>query len=238
MKYSDEFIRDYLLGKLSVDEERAFEEDLTANAELAEALDLQRDIMVGIKAGFDQQLKAKLSAVDDENKGVIRQLKVWRWASAAAVVLGSLGVYFYMTQTPLHERSYLSHFSDFPNIVTPVQRDTDTDLSALDYLDSGDYMEAVKGLKQLQSQQPEQEYPRFYLGLAYLHLENWHLAIEALEGVRQGSDQRFIEPATWYVMLAYLRSGDLEKTRLLAEYLVSENSQYRKDARAILDRLN
>lgn len=241
MEHTEEYIRDYLLGKLTPEETQLMDQELEDNPDLMESLDLQRDIMIGIQAGFDEELRKKLIQADMIEEGKIRSLYpriLWRWASAAAIVLGSLSVYFYMTQTSVEERIYLTYFEDFPNIVDPAQRDTPGQLNGFIAYQNGQYQEALERFSQLEEEEPTAIYATFYKGICAMHLEDWSMAIQAFEKVRSAGDQRFVEAATWYVSLAYLRAGNRDRATLILESISETPGNFRSEALAILDQLD
>ncbi len=240
MKYSEEYMRDYLLGRLDKGDQQQFENDLKQDKDLLEALALQRDIIVGIQAGFDDQLRKKLEEVRDQKEGLVRPMvptKLWKWASAAAIILGTLGVFLYMNQTTLTERLYATYFDDFPNIISPGQRDQVTAEPAFAAMDQEQWQKAIEAFSSLQEARPDEVFPQFYQGMAYLHLEQWDEAIAKFESVRQSNDQRFSDPASWYLLLGFLQNGDIEKAVLMGEFLVETNSNYSEEAGAILEAL-
>lgn len=242
MEYSEEYMRDYLLGRLSPEETSQLEKELKQDSELAEALELQRDIMQGIRAGFDDELRQKLLKLDRQIEGEsnvrsLGQRALWRWASAAAVLLGTLGVYLYMNQTSMEERIFLTYFEDFPNIIEPVQRDRESESTAFSAYQNRNYQEAFEAFSDKEKTTPEALYATFYKGICALHLEDWKVAIDAFERVRSTSDNRFEEAATWYAGLAYLRSGDQKTATLILEALADSPGNFQKEAMAILDQL-
>jgi len=237
MEYSDEIMRDYLLGKLDEGFAKQLEADLENNPDLDEALSLQRDVLIGIKAGFDDQLRQKLVADSDGEKTRIRRMPLWRWASAAAIILGSLGVYLYMTQTSLDKRLYAQYFQDFPNIIAPDQRGEEAGEPAFAAYYGERWSVAADAFALLQKAKPTEGYPSFYGALAHMHLEEWDKAISLLEQVRAGNDTRFIDAGTWYVALAYLRDEQPEKAQLILSAIRDGNSSYRVDASQLLDAL-
>ena len=241
MEYSEEYMRDYLLGKLSQEESTRLEEEIESDPELAESLELQRDIMIGIRAGFDDELRKKLLQVEEQEAGTRKSLTgrriLWQWASAAAVVLGTLGVYFYMNQTTAEERIFLTYFEDFPNIIQPVQRDQPGQSEAFVAYQNQNYAEAYKAFAEEEISTPQSTYPSFYKGICAMHLENWTQAIEAFEKVRSDGDPRFEEAAAWYVALAYLRTSDRERGILILETIADTQGSFQRDAQAVLDHL-
>ncbi len=241
MEHTEEYMRDYLLGKLTPEETQRMEQELEDNPDLMESLDLQRDIMIGIQAGFDEELRKKLIQSDLIEEGKIRSLSpriLWQWASVAAIVLGSLGVYYYLSQTSVEERIYLTYFEDFPNIVDPVQRDTPGQSEGFIAYQNGQYQEALEIFSEMEQEDPTAIYTTFYKGICAMHLEDWSLAIQAFEKVRSAGDQRFVEAATWYVSLAYLRSGNRDRATLILESITEAPGNFRTEARAILDQLD
>lgn len=234
-------MRDYLLGKLSPADRRKLEEELESDPSLSEALQLQRDIMIGIQAGFDDQLREKLQQIDnlqEKEKPAARRI-LWQWASAAAVLLGTLGVYIYMNQTSPDERLFLSYFQDYPNVVQPVQRDQEapSQLEAFTAYQNREYEEAFLAFTNQEAELPEVDYPTFYKGICALHLDDWTAAIEAFEKVRAGADNRFEEAATWYVALAYLRAGNRDRAHLIFESIAEQSGSFQEDAKAIVEQL-
>ncbi len=238
--YSEEYMRDYLLGKLTKEQEASFEVSLQEDRELAEGLNLQRDVLIGIKAGFDDQLRQRLQqeVLPDHKQAPTVRLPIWRWASAAAIILGSLGVYFYMNQTTAVERVYAEYFEDFPNIIAPNQRDRENEMPAFAAYQSENWSEAVAEFSMLAADEPGQVYPNFYQAMAHMHLEDWESAIELFEKVRSAEDPRFQEASTWYASLAYLMSGQRDRSLIIFESLAETNSSYQEEARAILDALD
>jgi tetratricopeptide (TPR) repeat protein len=240
MDYSDEYMRDYLLGKLPPEAAALLEQEIESDPELAESLELQRDIMIGIKAGFDDQLRQRLMGLDAGDttkiKSITRQT-LWQWASVAAILLGSLGVYLYINQTSLEERVFLAYFEDFPNIVEPAQRDEPGQIESFTAYQKGDYRAALDGFIQEEESNPEALYSTFYKGICALHLKDWNMAIESFEKARSSADTRFVEAATWYTGLAYLREGNRMRAGLILETLAESPGNFQTDAQAILAEL-
>ena len=241
MEYSEEYMHDYLLGKLGPEEAEQLEQAIESDPELAEALEFQKDVMIGIKAGFDDQLRQKLLKIDTPDSGRMRSdtLRIlWQWGSAAAIILGSLGVYFYMNQTNREERIFLAYFEDFPNIVEPVQRDVTGQTEAFRAYQQHLYDEAFAAFSNQENEEPGSIYPAFYKGICALHLEAWPVAIEAFEKVRSNGDPRFEEAATWYVALAYLRDGNRDRATLIFKTIAEKAGNFQLDAVAVLDQLH
>jgi len=236
MEYPEEYMRDYLLGKLPPEEAKRLEQNLDEDPELAEALELQRDILLAIQSRFDEELLEKLRDTHQQQPGKIRSVSsrvLWQWASAAALLLGSLGVYLYMSQTSPEERIFMAYFEDYPNIIAPVQRDT-PGTEGFSAYQNGQYQEALEIFERQEQGDSLGAYPSFYKGICAMHLEDWSTAIQSFEKVRSTGDQRFEEAAAWYVSLAYLRAGNRERAELILQSIADTGSDYRSDAQALL----
>lgn len=238
MEYSEEYMRDYLLGKLSPEAVAKLESEMESDPDLAEALELQRDIMIGIQAGFDDQLRRKLTGEDEGKIRSIAGRALWQWASAAAVVLGTLGVYLYMNQTTSAERLFTAYFEDYPNVIQPVQRDEPQESPAFEAYQNQRYAEAYDAFEATALADPTAVYPGFYKGICALHLGHWSIAVEEFEKVRAKGDGRFAEASTWYAGLAYLRAGNMERATLIFETLAAESGNFQPEAQALLDQLH
>ena len=142
-----------------------------------------------------------------------------------------------MNQTLQAERLYYTYFQNFPNIVEPAQRDQPVTSEAFSAYMKGDWENALAEFEILMDENPQDAYPLFYHALAAMQLERWPRAIQSLEKVRSGNDDRFVEPATWYVALAYLRNEDDERAKLILETIADGPGKYQRDAQAILAEL-
>lgn len=89
---------DYLSNRLSAEDKAAFEQQVQADPQLAQELDLQKNLVDGIRQARAVELKSMLNnvPVSPINGGSSMLVKVGTWAVVAGLVV--TGIYFYSTQ--------------------------------------------------------------------------------------------------------------------------------------------
>ena len=89
---------DYLSNRLSADEKSVFEQQVQADPQLAQELDLQKNLVDGIRQARAVELKNMLNniPVSPINGGSSMLVKVGTWAVVAGLVV--TGIYFYSTR--------------------------------------------------------------------------------------------------------------------------------------------
>ena len=238
----EESIERYIRGEMTAEERVAFENSLENNPELAEALTLQKDLMQGIRQHFDEHLKAKFQALDDEAKISSSDRKethrLWKWAASAAVGLTLVGVFYFMHSENRNKRLYATYYEDFPNIVERTQRDSQSELQdAFIYFQNKQWAQAAEAFQTLRNENPDIYYPGFYLALSLLNLDQPEEALPLLQATAASTDDRFSTPAKWYLALTFLKMDD--ETRAIQRLKeIPDGSPYATDARALLEQLD
>ena len=84
---------------------------------------------------------------------------------------------------------------------------------AFEALRRNDFAEAERRLQALVRRQPRSESAQFYLGVTELFLQHDHEAVTALQAAERlaNSDSVLRGDATWYLALAYHRTGQIEQ---------------------------
>lgn len=90
-----ELMDDYLSNRLNAEDKAAFENQLQADPQLAQELNIQKDLVEGIKQARAVELKSMLNniPVSPINGGSSVLMKVGTWAIVAGLVV--TGIYFY-----------------------------------------------------------------------------------------------------------------------------------------------
>jgi len=93
-----EMMDDYLSNRLNAEDKAAFEQQVQADPQLAQELDLQKNLVDGIRQARAVELKSMLNnvPVSPINGGSSMLVKVGTWAVVAGLVV--TGIYFYSTQ--------------------------------------------------------------------------------------------------------------------------------------------
>jgi hypothetical protein len=114
-----EMMDDYLSNRLSADEKTAFEQQVQADPQLAQELDLQKNLVDGIRQARALELKSILNniPVSPVSGGSSMLMKVGTWAVVAGLVV--TGIYFYSTRNEESTTSELNTISEQKPEVKP-----------------------------------------------------------------------------------------------------------------------
>jgi hypothetical protein len=114
-----EMMDDYLSNRLSADEKTAFEQQVQADPQLAQELDLQKNLVDGIRQARALELKSILNniPVSPISGGSSMLMKVGTWAVVAGLVV--TGIYFYSTRNEESTTSELNTISEQKPEVKP-----------------------------------------------------------------------------------------------------------------------
>jgi tetratricopeptide (TPR) repeat protein len=108
---------------------------------------------------------------------------------------------------------------------------------ALVYYRDGDYAEAVQQLERVENDFPRGVEGQLYLGISRLALQQDAAAIPALLAAQRLGVEQFREDASWYLALAYARSGDKENALTELRRLCQGKGRYAQRACAGLQEL-
>ena len=84
----------------------------------------------------------------------------------------------------------------------------------------GKYQEAIGSWEKLYQNNPDNDSLNYFLGAAHLANSEAHKAIPYLENVFPQAESSFQQESLWYLGLAYLKSGEVEKAK---EFLEKSN---------------
>ena len=73
--------------------------------------------------------------------------------------------------------------------------------------------------------------------MSYIEISNFDAAINTLNIVINGNDERFINPAKWYKALSLLKTGNKNLANEVLNNLLNSDSSYANKAREILDEI-
>ena len=228
-------IEKFIKGELNPSEQLDFQkkmDDATFEQEVKFQQDLRRaEISIG-----REELKKSFRSWDLESseQSQIPSFFNNRWSIAAGFLIvitaGIILLRSGLEQTP--QDLYLAHYHSFPNLIDPLEKGAeDLEVTVSQYYEMGNYATAI-----VQSTQDTAQL--FYLGLSHLALTQSEAAISILEPISQNEGHRFRVAALWYLSLAYLDRGDLEKCRRqLNQILQLGDQDFVGDARRLLTEL-
>ncbi len=244
---NDHTLDRYLRDEMSDQERRAFEQQLSTDDALTEALALHRDTLEGIRLDGSQALKRRLQAVEAtlaspapvevaEKKTHRRFLTTWVAIAASLLTAVLLGYLFIPTASSPQEL-YVAYHQPFPNLINPAQRSLEANEEtvlgrAVRAYDRAQYAEALTLFEQGDARS-DPGYT-FYYGASYLELDQPAQAIPLLERVVQEKTSLFYEPGLWYLALAHLKANDPAAAKPYLQTLAEQQGDYTEEARELL----
>lgn len=187
-----------------------------------------------LREDMRQRLKKRLVDLEQAPGGAKMRSIGWRrWSAVAAVALLVIGGAWFWMQSTSQDPARLAqaYFEPLPNVLAPeVRGATNQSILAASMQDyeAGAYSEAISKINSLPDS-IQTETVQLYLGSAYLANKQGREAIKTLSPL---TDQ---EAAQWYLCLAHLSEGELDRTKTIATQLVQETSGvYRQLAEDLL----
>ena len=113
----------------------------------------------------------------------------------------------------------------------------DLDQDWVNAYQSGDFNRAASILQQLSQNQPASNYYELYLGLAYYYQSAPEKALIPFVSLYREADPTYQDQVRWFLALAYLETGDMEKGRELLEEIIARNGWQREAATQLIKAL-
>jgi TolA-binding protein len=249
-----EIIEKYIRGELTGTELISFERELTKNKSLADEVNLRKEIDKFLKNKEALELREMLDEIHEEvtsnvknssmqkRKGIIRILfSRWQYAAAAVIfLLAFTAVLFFTIRPSLNERLYAQYFKplDGTSLVrSDKQEDMSNRQSAMNEYNDEHYEKSWMMLKDISNRDTADAEVYFYRGISAMEINDLNDAISSFNIVIKNSTSLYIDEATWYLALSYLKKND----RLVAETqfkkIVESNSNHKDEAQEILEKL-
>ncbi len=205
-----EEIEAYVLGTMSPARRQRFEEELAGSADLRAELEMHRTSIRAVELGGFDRLLQDLGREAARGEAAPRPGGHWLRYAAAAALLLAVAAWFLLRPTTA-ERLFAEHFVPDPGL--PVAMGATTDHAFHDAMVAyklGDHAEARTAWTTLLHADPANDTLRYFCASASLALGDAAAAIPDLEQLA-GSTSPFATKARWYLLLAYVRTGDRAK---------------------------
>lgn len=232
-----EAIEDYVLDRMEAADREAFEQRMAADPELRAEVELERENILAVElGGVTRMLKTvgDEQSVDHERSTSGSGWKQYLRYAALLAILLSAAVWLMRPST--NERLFAEHFLPDPGL--PVAMGASDDPAFADAMVSykeGRYADARAKWAPLLGAQPMNDTLRFYTASAFLAEGRINDAIPLLEGLAGDAASKFHIKAQWYLLLAYLRTGQSEK---LSAIRLDDDPLYGDRVRAIKTRMS
>lgn len=253
-----EQIERYLAQQMSLAEKSAFELKLQQDADLAEKVELEREVNAAIEDSTGLALEKDLQMIGDEfvekytnqETATVKPLRSNRrrwWLAAASILL--LASFWFLKDAFLKPDAGQLYAQVYePYIATKTTRSLDPTQAnafnqALTFYQEGTYQEAFLGFEKLAQNNLSKDDRlelQFYQGLAQMALENIDQAMPYFQLLVQENNNLYVQQSKWYLALCHLKQGSPEKTKSLLREIIeqSKRGKYFHLAEALLKELS
>lgn len=205
----------YLNNTMNDQERSEFDESIKNNESLAQKVG---ELKVLFQAVEEQSLRDKLNIFHKETSqkekiGLSVRLYKQFALAASIVIIMAIGILLLTGQKNQNEKLFAEYFKPDPGLITPMSSTSNYEFyrGMVDYKQAK-YNEAIDRWHVLYKNKPNNDTLNFYLGVAYLALDDRANAVTFLSKAATYSGSKFINEAWYYLGLANLKEGNLEKS--------------------------
>lgn len=232
-----EAIEAFLLDTMSPEARHRFEQELAADTELREEVELQRENTLAVElAGISRTLQAARA----EHREVAPAPAGPSWTTylkyAAMVAVLILGAVWWFARPAENERIFAEYYVEDPGLPVPMSAVNDPVFQdAMVAYKLGDFAEARTKWGNLLEREPDNDTLRFYIANTYLAEGDAKAAIALYKTVSDAPSSAFRDKARWYLFLAYLHEGRLNE---LPDTMLVNDPAYGERVRTIRSRIH
>ncbi len=242
-----ERISDYLTGNMPENDRTVFEADAQANAELQQALAVEKSFAEGVRQVFFkqglnqlQQLESTLPRIQEPKKG--KTVSLWGTtafkvaASLVVAIIGAIAVLQFNQSNTVNINDQLEPYPLIQSFSVRGQA-ADSTLKTRAYLayQNKQYQQAVTYFEQLGASQQD-EFTLFYRATGYLQLANYAEAITLYDQYR-ASYSTLADEAGWFMALAHIKNNQPNKARPILKDVNKNGGDYAQRAGQLLESL-
>lgn len=214
-----DLINKYFSNSLNPKEQLKFNELLRSDEKFKKEFDFQKDLQKVIYRNQRSDLKKVLQNFEqDKPVGKLFNLsKKWLVAASILFIVGLGFIFLKSNYYPSQDKLFVQNYQPYRNIVQPVARGDHSktiEYSAFVAYENGDYHKAINLFNSVPNS--NSEYIQFYKSMCYMSLNRSSDAIILLKQITDSDDNfnsenNFKELSNWYLALAYLNIGEIER---------------------------
>ncbi len=229
-----EAIEAYVLDRMSTEERSAFERRMAGDPALRAEMELEREQILAVELGGLRRVLSDLASEEMRRDADPARWSLLKYAAVLALLL--CGALWWFLRPSVHERLFAEHFMADPGL--PVAMSATHDPVFADAMVSykeGNYVEARARWARLLQKEPLNDTLRYFTASTFLAEGDTKSAIPMLEPLAASGTSAFAPKARWYLFLAYVRTGAVDRALALP---VEEDPLRGDQARAIKHELN
>lgn len=210
-------IEEYLLKEMSEEQLLSFTKRLDSDQELRDKVHTVRLIKIGIQ---EDQLARDLQRFNEEMQESSNVIAPKRnviplkfiLIAASVFIIATIGIFVFFFNPGKEERLYSEFYTPDSGLISSMSSSDEYvfDRAMIDYK-TGHYKAAIQSWDSLLIQKPGNDTLQYFLGSAYLGMDNYNEAIEYFEKVASQTNSNFLEDADWYMGLALIKVNKKDK---------------------------
>ncbi|MBN2520032.1 MAG: hypothetical protein JXB17_05985 [Bacteroidales bacterium] len=245
---------DYINNNLSEQEIIDFEKKLNEDKEFANDYRNFKIIVEGIEKSGEESFIQQLKEIDKQiPEPVILKTNYRRILAYAAIIIILIGIgsIIFLTSKTNTDKLYLAYFDHYKNDLVEYSRGVPTEspiknlsvddymilTEAMRYYDKKDYEKTIEIIENRLITNTDCPGIIFFLAVSQLETNRFDEAIDNFKFLIQYPVNDYYEQSNWYLNLAYLKNGDIEKAKLGLKEIILKNSRYKKNAQELLNDL-
>lgn len=241
----NQWIDDYIFGTLSEQEHQLFQKRLEAEPELAEQVKIQQALKSGVEAFGRKTLKTELQGMHEEVVGLQpepakrRSLRSMLIAAASFLLLISAMLWLFAGPGDDQEGLYATYFKAYDLSTTQRSKANEALINIEQLYQDEKYAVALPLIQaHVDSLSPAPSSWLLAAGICQLELDRPQEALQFFQKISAQQDFNFRDEVSWFSALAYLKAGELDKTKKALEALVvDERADHHEEALDLLEAL-
>ncbi len=226
----------YKNNKLSTDKEKLLKEHFSECKLCSDAYDgLCAEPNIGKTIDTINTLKKNILNQSRKNKSNNKKHML-----LAAITFSFLISLFFINDKVSNVSVFEKYFEPYPNtfpITRSINEVTNFEKAMIEY-EQKNYFESIKLLNIIITADPTDIHARLYAGISNLAINKPNEAISQFNDIVSNSGTDLKNEAKWFLTLAYIKKGELERAKNILNDLQSQQGKYYNKSNLLLKELN
>lgn len=237
-----EFIERYISNEMTDSEKKWFLKEIDGDETLRREVELRKQTDIILKRTETINLRSKLALLEKERlKHTARKFVAIKYTAVFIVVALIIGVYLFTNNNHLTNSELSDSF--FKSYEIPIAQrssaniDNNDYMLGLQYYNTRDYKNAAIQFTKVLENNPNDMQTHLLTGVSNMEEKRYPEAKNSFRNVIDHNNSLFVEPATWYLALCYLKTNETDKASQLFTKIRNEGGYYSSDAKKIMRKI-
>ena len=238
-----EVIEAYLNNELTEETQKLFNQWAIEDDSFLDEIELHRQLAGELKNTDRLEFRSLLQEAEKQH---VKQSQIRRFApprllriAAAIIVMAAIAspfLYYYMQSSP--DKLFKAYYASYEtSMISRGENEAQSLDSALIAYENKDFSTALITFQRLLSENKENDAATFFCAMCQMELGDFSAAINLYNKLIEDANNLFVEQSHWYISLAYLKLGDLEKAKAHLKILQAGSNPYSLKAEELISQL-